>query len=125
MWAVGADRAVFRIVLTNVLLGLATGCVLIGNYGLHGAAICAVIGNVVNIGQHYYLFTRNVSALNLSSEIIRLSPAVAATMGIIVFLPISKLISVPIALLCYLFLVLVWNDRFSLALSAALPKSPA
>lgn len=106
LWAVGADRAVFRIVITNIVFNLLLGLVLIGSFGLTGAAVCALVSSIVNTAQHYLMFAEKVSSPRLMNEILRLAPAILLALAVAFLSPWSRFISLPIAVLCYTAVVL-------------------
>jgi O-antigen/teichoic acid export membrane protein len=106
LWAVGADRAVFRIVLTNIIFNLMLGLILIGSFGLAGAAACTLVSSIVNTGQHYAMFTKRVASPRLMTEILRLTPAIALALAVVILSPWSRFANLPIAVLLYSAVVL-------------------
>ncbi len=105
LWAVGADRAVFRIAFINVVFALIAGIVLTGSFGLTGAAICVVLTSVVNTGQHYQLFIRHVGSPGLAMEIVRILPAALLSVAIVLLAPLPRTASLAIALIAYAVLI--------------------
>lgn len=115
LWAVGADSRVFRIVVVNVVVSLVLGFVLIGGYGLLGAAICGLASSAVNMVQHYVMFVRHVGNPKLMGELLRLLTAVVPALLVVALFPASPLISVFIALLLYMFIALALSPAPILA----------
>jgi peptidoglycan biosynthesis protein MviN/MurJ (putative lipid II flippase) len=87
--------------LVNVLINLCIGLALIANFGLLGAAICAVLASFINMAQHYYLFNKRVAALHLLPEIAVLVPATLAATATLSFFSWSTWIVLPCALALY------------------------
>jgi O-antigen/teichoic acid export membrane protein len=106
LWAVGADRDMFRIVIINTVFNLVLGLVLISQFGLAGAAVCALVSSIVNTGQHYLMFQQKVGNPRLLSDALRMLPAVLVSLALVVFLPWSRFVSLPIAVLLYTIVVL-------------------
>jgi O-antigen/teichoic acid export membrane protein len=109
LWAVGADRAVFRIVLNNIIFSLLAGLIMIGSFGLAGAAACALLSSMVNTGQHYFIFSQKVSSPRLMTEILRLAPAILISLAVVVLSPWSRFVSLPIAVVLYSSIVLAMS----------------
>jgi O-antigen/teichoic acid export membrane protein len=114
MWAMNRDRTVFRIVIANLIAGAAIGLILIGQFGLIGAACAALISSIVNTIQHYYFFNRLVDRLHLGHQIVKIAPAAVAAIACIVLLPISRYVSVSVAVLTYMGLAFLPGDKVSL-----------
>jgi O-antigen/teichoic acid export membrane protein len=101
LWAVGADRAVFRIVMTNVTLTLLLGVALIGTSGLLGAAICSLICCIANTLLHYFVFRKRVGDARLFWEYLKMSPALLISMSVAVWLPSTPIVRVCVAMFAY------------------------
>jgi len=101
LWAIGADRAVFRIVLINIIFNLLLGLVLIGNFGLMGAAVCALASSIVSTCQHYVIFTRKVASPRLMGDVLRLAPAIVLSIAVVALFPWSRFVNMPLAILLY------------------------
>ncbi len=112
LWAVGEDRAVFRIVVTNICVNLFLGLVLIGTWGLAGAAACALISSIVNTTQHYWIFTNRVGSPRLIGELARLSPAIVGAISLILLSPWNRYVTLPTALVIYGLIALAMNSTF-------------
>lgn len=123
LWAVGADRAVFRVVLTNIIFSLLLGLLLIGSFGLAGAAACALVSSIVNTGQHYVMFSQKVASPRLLNEILRLVPAILLALAIVILSPWSRFVSLPIAVLLYSAVVLATTPTAASLLSPLYKKS--
>jgi O-antigen/teichoic acid export membrane protein len=107
LWAVGADRSVFRLVLVNVLFNLGCGLILIGKFGLIGAAITAVATSLLNVCQHYAMFSRYVASPGLLSEILKLTPAILLAVAVVFQLPWPTYANLAVALVVYVFITLL------------------
>lgn len=101
LWAVGADRSVFRIVVVNVSISLLLGLILIGSFGLTGAACGVLLGSTLNTGLHYWTFERRIGNPGLLREVLGTLPASLAAIAIILFCPWPKLAVWAVALLLY------------------------
>jgi peptidoglycan biosynthesis protein MviN/MurJ (putative lipid II flippase) len=97
------------LVLINTIVNLLLGLVLIGSFGLTGAAICALASSVVNTGQHYLMFSQKVANPKLMTDVLRLAPAVLLALAVVILSPWSRFISLPIALLLYSIIVLAMS----------------
>lgn len=113
LWAAGEDRAVFRIVATNICINLTLGLILIGAWGLTGAAVCALISSLINTAQHYWLFARRVGSPHLMGEIARLSPAIAGATSLMLLSPGNRFVILPAALILYALIALAINLTLS------------
>lgn len=112
LWAVGADRAVFRIVIVNIVITLALGLILIGTWGLWGAALCVLIGSFANTLMHYFVFTIRVGETNLGYDFLRLLPAIFFSAAVIVAAIWPPIISLSAALVIYgVFVWLFYNQN--------------
>ncbi len=125
LWAVGADRSVFRIVQTNIIFNLLLGLVLIGNFGLVGAAVCALVSSIVNTCQHYVVFTQKVASPRLMREILRLAPAILVSLVVVIAAPCSRFVSFPAAILLYTIIVFATSLGMIRFLNPLFNKSPS
>jgi O-antigen/teichoic acid export membrane protein len=101
LWAVGADRVVFRIVIANVSLTVLLGLLLIGTSGLWGAAVCSLICCLVNTALHYWAFTIRVGEAHLLREFAKLSPAIFVSLAVVIWSPWSPVIGLVVGLFAY------------------------
>lgn len=107
LWAVGEDKSVLRIVVTNVCVNLLLGLILIGGWGLAGAAACALIASLVNTAQHYWMFARKVGPPRLSGTLMRLSPALLVAISLVLLAPWNRYVALISALAAYALLTLI------------------
>jgi O-antigen/teichoic acid export membrane protein len=106
LWAVGADRTVFRIVIINVIATLLMGLLVIGTLGLLGAAICGLASSVSNTLLHCVAFGKVVGHANLPREFLKMVPAVVMALAIVLLAPWSAFLTLPLAMLVYT--IVVW-----------------
>lgn len=125
LWAIGADRAVFRIVLTNIIVGLVLGLILIGNFGLIGAAVSALVTSIVNTIQHYVMFTRQIASPGLLAVSVRLAPAILLSLAVVALSPWSRFISLPLAISLYGLIVLAMTPAAVGLLNPLKKESPS
>ncbi|HAC89705.1 MAG TPA: hypothetical protein DCF63_03610 [Planctomycetaceae bacterium] len=119
LWAVGADRSVFRIVIVNVFSSLLLGLLLIGSFGLTGAACSALLGSILSTSLHYWMFHRRIGSPQLLSDFLRILPAMLAALIVVVLCPWPKPFVWVLAVLTYACLIAVvtpgtnrwWNFR--------------
>lgn len=83
LWATKREGVVLRIVIVNLLANVALGCWLISRYGLIGAALTYVSINFFNVLQHVYYFRRDIAALSLGREFVRIVPAAVCLAAVI------------------------------------------
>jgi O-antigen/teichoic acid export membrane protein len=101
LWAVGAERNVFRIVVVNVFSSILLGLPLIGSFGLTGAACGTLLGSILSTGLHYWTFERRIGNPMLLLEVLRTLPVSLVAIAIILFCPWPKLAVWAVAMLIY------------------------
>lgn len=114
LWAMGRDRTVFRIVIVNVVSGALIGVLLIGQFGLIGAAYTALAGSFINTAQHFWCFERGVGSMQLGREVLRISPAALSAITCLVVLPLHPYAALTVALSVYLGFAFFRFDQFPL-----------
>ncbi|WP_153557014.1 oligosaccharide flippase family protein [Roseimaritima sediminicola] len=119
LWAVQRDRTVLSIVVVNVVTNALAGLLLIGYYGLIGAAVTSVVASTVNLAQHYWHFHRGVGRLQLGREVVRLLFPTAVAVATIALLPVHPYAALSIGLSLYMILAFVRIDPSSFLRLAA------
>ncbi len=115
--AMGKEKMVLRIVAINLVLTLPISTLLIGQYGLMGAAVAALVNSAINVAPHWWYFRREVARLPLFAELVRLMPATIALLLATTVLPLPRMWCFLLGLTVYLLLigfklpVQGWGDR--------------
>ncbi|XZE17899.1 oligosaccharide flippase family protein [Pirellulaceae bacterium SH449] len=123
LWAMGRDKTVFQIVVINVLTNLIVGFVLISRFDLVGAACSVLVSATVNMVQHCLQFTYKVDRLDLGRILLRLAPAVLASVACLVAFSAIPYLAIVVSLVVYAVIELL-RSEFVMSRSPLRPDTP-
>jgi O-antigen/teichoic acid export membrane protein len=108
------EKVTLRITLVNIAVSLVLGVILIGHFGLVGAAITGLLTRIVDFAQHYFSVSKLLSGLSLPR--IAWKPLVAG-LGLAAYLTLAKnqspLLLMTLASFIYISILLVliiWSN---------------
>ncbi len=114
LWAMRRDKTVLNIVIVNVVTNAVAGLILIGYFGLIGAAYTSIVASAINLLQHYWCFERDVARLHLGRELLRLAPPTLLAIACLTLLPIHRYAAFTIALSLYMLIAFFRSELLTL-----------